>query len=197
MRYYTVLQDICAQLNDPDMLSLKARAKSHFINAISFLIDEGKVTQDDIPGYYKSEEVVLGAGGYNLGPKKVLKLLKVYIDPLIPPAEDEEVVVTMKSSEEIARMSAITELRPTKYDLFVVREGDLLKGYINTSASNYSLAGDRVNIVWIEDIDNSGWNDAQTTGTDFQDAGNYLFSFAFTRRAIRRAVETLMVEDRE
>jgi hypothetical protein len=51
MQFIDILQDICAQVGDPNMESLKARAKDHFFRAVTALQDGA--TEAELPGYHK------------------------------------------------------------------------------------------------------------------------------------------------
>jgi hypothetical protein len=199
MLYFDVLQEICAQLNDPDMISLKERAKDHFASALTFLMTDGEYTEDDIPYYYKTvdDAKFTGAGNtYDLRPLKVLKILNMYMDPTTPSVSGAEVIISPKTVEQLSRMKATPQLQPTVYDLFIVRTGNTLTAYIATS-SKFTPATDPISLTYVQDIDNSDWDDTESTGTDFQASDNYLFSFSFTRRAIAKAVATLLAEDKE
>ena len=199
MLYFDVLQDICAQLNDPDMVSLKERAKEHFARALSHLINEGHYTESDIPGYYKSVDLTPDIKGEkDISQYKVLKIVNYVYSVGTTSASGAEVIISPKTLEQLSRMNSTPSLQPSKYDLFIVRQGNLLRCFTSIIASNFELDKDSFQMIYIEDIDNSSWNDSEGgSGTDFQSSGNYLFSFSFTRRAIERAVQTLLVEDKE
>ncbi|MAE81517.1 MAG: hypothetical protein CMB80_02185 [Flammeovirgaceae bacterium] len=198
MRYFDVLTDICAQLNDPDMISLKDRAKDHFLRALAHLVNEGQFTESDISGYYKEGSIILITGqGLQLDSFKILKILSFYIHPTLIPDAGDEVWITPKSIEQMARINSTPALRPTKYDLFICRTGNSLRGY-TSPGSNFTLGTDAITMSYVQDIDGSEWNDSDgPDATDFQASDDFLFSFSFTRRAIAQAVQTLMVEEKE
>ena len=201
MLYLDVLQDICAQLNDPDMVSLKERAKDHFVRALSYLINEGNFTESDIPGYYKSTDITPDVKGEaSIDAYKVLKIVNYVYSVGTASSVGSEVLITPKTLEQLSRINATPSLQPTKYDLFIVRQGNLLRCFVGPLNANFKFNQDKFEMIYIEDINNSSWNDAPSVlegGTDFQSAIDYKFSFSFTRRAIERAVLTLLAEDKE
>jgi len=189
MLYYDVLVDICSQIGDPDMDLYKERAKDHFVRAISELIKAG-VDQEDIPYYYKLKtDLSFSSSPYDASALKMLKPIRIFSDPATP----KDVLITIVSFDRVSEMARDTDLAPTKQDVFIYQVGTNLYCLVSSS-SNFTIASDTLYMVYIKDVDGSAWDDAATTGTDFQGA-TYYFSYAFTRRCIARAVQTLKEED--
>ena len=57
MTYLDVLTDIGAIANDPNLDSLKDRAKDHFMRAVSAVISSGEYSESDIPGSVRMWEL--------------------------------------------------------------------------------------------------------------------------------------------
>jgi len=193
MLYYDVLADICSQLGDPDMDLYQERAKDHFARAISGFIEAGQFTPDDIPGYVKLKtNLGFTAGVYDAKGLKLWKILAIYPNPSVA----MDVTVTVIGPSELSMMGMNTDLRPQNSDVFLYRVGSSIYGLTSSDSPVFTLASDTLHMQYIEDIDASVWDDTATTGTDFQSTtATYYFSFAFTRRCISQAVQTLKQED--
>ena len=192
MYYYDILVDICSQIGDPSMDNYKERAKDHFIRAIFTLINSKEFSPEDIPGYYKLKtDVVFSTNPYDSSALKLLKIEKLFLNPAVA----KDVTVTYKTINEIAKIANIVELQPTNEDLFIYKVGVNIYAFVNSVASNFTLASDTIYMAYIEDIDNSGWDDTPATGTNFQNTSAYLFSYKFVNQAIALAVQTLKQED--
>lgn len=187
MYYYDLLLKITALADDPAGDDLFDRAKDHFATALKTALDNGEFTDLDIFGYKKLKtDLVLSTSPYDMSTLKVLKISEIYL----PPGDnDDDVRVTMKSSQQIANINN-SELSPSDYDLYIHQNGEYLRGYVSAT-SNFDLATDIVYMDYYEDPQISGWDATTGTGTVVTD----LFSETFLERLAIVAGGTLLAED--
>lgn len=186
MKYIRVLQEIGAIAGDPTLLKLKDKAKIAFINAISTLIKEDKYTADDIPGFikYKADVDFSDAGDTeDLNGLGIFKILNYFLTP----GTDKKVIITVKETSELNKMSSIETLQPTDNDLFIYRVGNSLYGLVGSGTPVFALGSDTLVMEYIEDISDDGWLDS----TDLQAAASFQLTTAFMRTAIEMAGNTL------
>jgi len=165
MTYLEVLTDICSQVADPGLDTYKERAKDHFLRSIAKQISEGNYNENDIPGFIKTKANMKFAGGSeDINSLKVFEILDLYL----PPGTDKKVIINFQETSELNKISSIETLQPTINDLFIYREGNILKAY---TKDEITLAGESLDEVdfathaeWAvtNDLDDTGGNAAFT-----------------------------------
>ena len=182
MTYLEVLKDIGAQVADPELDTYKERAKDHFLRAIAKQINEGNYTENDIPGFIKTKvNMKFANGSEDINSLKVFKILDLYLLP----SADKKVIINLQETSELNKISSIETLQPTINDLFIYREGNILKAY---TKDELTLAGESLNETdfathakWdaTNDLDDTSGNaafvwSANQTSTLTQTAANLL-----------------------
>lgn len=186
MKYIRVLQKIGSIAGDPTLKKLKDSAKIAFLGAIATLIKEDNYSVDDIPGFikYKSDVDFSDSGDTeDLNGLGVLKILNYFL----PPGTDKKVIITVKETSELNKMSSIETLQPTDNDLFIYKVGNALYGVVGSGTPVFSLGSDTLIMEYIEDITDSGWSDS----TDLQDAADFQLTYTFMQTAISMAGNVL------
>lgn len=185
MNYLEALQDIGAMVNDPDLETYKDRAKSHFIRAINAAVKSGEFSENDYMGYVKVvANLKFTAGVYDLTslePTRIIELSPV-------PSSGDVFGVTMKTPDEVAKISRNSEMSPGYEDVFVWQIGTNLYAQV-ASVSAVNLTTEEFYLRYAKNIDDSAWTDS----TDLQATANYL-SLSLVRAAIGVAVATLEAE---
>ncbi|NHZ85645.1 MAG: hypothetical protein GWP19_07170 [Planctomycetia bacterium] len=197
MTYLEILTDICSQVADPDLDTYKERAKDHFLRAISGKVNEWAKAEkwveieQSIPGFIKTKTDVDFS---DAGDTEDLNSLKIFtiLSYFLPPGTDKKVIITEKDPAELNRMSSIETLQPTDNDLFIYRIGNNLYGLVGSGTPVFTLGADTLIMEYVEDIDDSAWNDT----TDLQAAASYQLSYTFMRECIDIAAKTLLDEVR-
>ncbi len=180
MTYLAVLQDIGAQVADPDLDSYKERAKDHFLRALASMITADDFTENDIKGYIKLKtDLIFSTNPYDANALNILKIVDVMTDPLIP----VDFSVYVKGFGDMRLLSHIEELRPEATEVFIYQVG------INIYAVYRKIPGaeslDEIDFAtsftWADtgDFDVTGGNAAfiwasNTTSTFYQAQGDLL-----------------------
>ncbi len=190
MTYLEVLQDIGAQVADPELDTYKERAKDHFLRAIANEIVAENFRNSDIPGFLKVKTDVDFSDAGDTEDLNGLKIFRI-LNYFLPPGTDKKVIITEKDPAELNKMSSIETLQPTDNDLFIYHIGNYLYGLTGSGSPVFNLGTDNLIMEYIEDIDDENWAEA----TDLQDATDYQLSYNFTRRCITIASQTLLEKE--
>ena len=178
-----ILTDICSQLGDENKDTYEDRAISHFERAIFEFIEKKEYRPEDLQGYMKLKtDLGFTAGSVDIASLNILHIENIYPDPAV----SKEVIVTIKNISELSKIAANDDLKPSDEDVFIYRVGTTLYCLVATS-SNFTQTTDSLHIVYLEDIDTSGWTDTTDLADDF--------SRLFINKCIGRAVQTLKIED--
>ena len=184
MLYLDVQTDIASRVGDSDLDTYKQSTKDHFLRAIAKKINEGNYNENDIPGFIKTKaDMKFASGSEDINSLKVFKILDLYL----PPSIDKKVIINLQETSELNKISSIETLQPTINDLFIYREGNILKEY---TKDEITLAGESLNETdfathakWdvTNDFDDTGGNAAFTwsanqTSTIKQIAANLLIA---------------------
>jgi hypothetical protein len=172
MQFVDVLKDICAQVGDPNMESLKARAKDHFFRAVTALQDGA--SEAELPGYHKVITAMFRGDKLTLT-DRVRKFTDIY-------HSSHAARVIWKNLEDISRL-ANSESRPAADEVFVWQHGRNLYCYRgeNFGATSMFTVSYQTEIV-------------SSIFTDNVDVSDY-FGESFIRKAINAAAESLLMED--
>ena len=204
MTWLEVLQDIGAIANDPDLTSLKSRAKYHFGKAFSDIVMSGEYSQNDIPGYFKLiTSVNFVTNHYDISNHLVLKIDKIFLNPTSDNTTTSK-FVSVKPIEDIIQMSSNDHMRPGKQDIFIYRVGDDLHAFTKDGTTTPASSGDRQSTInlnqsgndtfymyYIEDFDYSAFED----DLELNSGASRFLSFSFTRKCIGMAGANLIAED--
>ena len=186
MKYIRALQEIGGLAGDPNLQKLKDRAKVAFLGAIATLIKEDNYSIDDIPGFikYKNDVDFSDAGDTeDLNGLGIFKILNYFL----PPGTDKKVIITIKETSELNKMSSIETLQPTDNDLFIYKVGNTLYGVVGSGTPVFTLGSDTIILEYIEDITDSAWLDS----TDLQAAADFKLTYTFMQTAINMAGKAL------
>lgn len=204
MTWLQVLQDIGAIANDPELDSLKDRAKFHFAKAFSDVVMSGEYTQNDIPGYFKLQtDLAFVDNPVNLSSKQILKIDKIFLNPTSDSTTTSK-FVSVKPIEDIIQMSSNPLMKPGKQDVFMYRVGNDLHAITLDGSTTPASAGDRKSTInlnqtgsdqfymyYIEDFDYAAFEDDY----ELNEGTSRSLSFAFTRKLISMAGAALIAED--
>lgn len=188
MLYSTIITEICSQLGDPDKDTYEDRAKLHFGRAVSYFIDAGEYGDNDLPAYRKLETGVQFTNtplAYDLSSLgTIARVENIFIDP----SDDTlyGITVQMVDSEQVARISAESILRPTASDIWIYKVGTTLY-LVQAPVSDFDASTDTLFLIYILDPQIDTWVD-NTVVTD-------KLSMKFINKCIERAVVTLIDED--
>lgn len=186
MKYLRVLQEIGGIAGDPNLRTLKDRAKVEFLTAIASLIKGDNFDKSDIPGFVKVKaDVDFSDAGdtEDLNGLGVFRILNFFL----PPGTDKKVIITTKDPAELNKMSSIETLQPTDNDLFIYHIGNALYGLVGSGTPVFTLGADTLIMEYIEDITDNGWADS----TDLQAAADFKLTYTFTQTAIAMAGRAL------
>lgn len=189
MLYGDIITDICSRCNDPLKDRLEQRAKDHFINAIYSIIDSGKYTMNDIPGYYKLiQDLVFTTNEYDLSNIDLYNIVEVFPDPSQDlDTTEEKVRISTRTIEEIKQMANNAQMRPSAEDMYIFRIGNTLYRKNGANVSTYESAGGNYYMAYVQNIHDDDWADTRDLSLSF--SNNIL------RHSIDIASRTLLAED--